>query len=83
MEEGEAAVRSDGFFLHNGGAKRPQAVGLWGVFSSSARDVLPCKCVFCSFAITTADTNERGRSERQTDRQIGRATKSERASEGE
>lgn len=44
-EAGEAAVRSDGFvFLHNGGAKRPQAVGLWGVFPSSARDVLPCKC---------------------------------------
>lgn len=44
-EVGEAAVRSDGFvFLHNGGAKRPQTVGLWGVFPSSARDVLPCKC---------------------------------------
>lgn len=44
-EVGETAVRSDGFvFLHNGGAKRPQAVGLWGVFPSSARDVLPCKC---------------------------------------
>lgn len=53
-EVGEAAVRSDGFvFLHNGGAKRPQTVGLWGVFPSSPRDVLPCKfslrfflCVF-------------------------------------
>lgn len=44
-EVGETAVRSDGFvFLHNGGAKRPQTVGLWGVFPSSARDVLPCKC---------------------------------------
>lgn len=42
-EEGEE-VRSVGFvFSHNGGAKRPQTVGLWGVFSSSARDVLPRK----------------------------------------
>lgn len=41
--EGEE-VRSVGFvFSHNGGAKRPQTVGLWGVFSSSARDVLPRK----------------------------------------
>lgn len=45
VKGGEAVVWSDGFvFLHNGGAKRPQAVGLWGVFPSSARDVLPCKC---------------------------------------
>lgn len=29
------------FFSHNGGAKRPQTVGLWGVLPSSARDVLP------------------------------------------
>lgn len=51
-EVGEAAVRSDGFvFLHNGGAKRPQTVGLWGVFPSSPRDVLPCK--FLSFFFFT------------------------------
>lgn len=48
-EVGEAAVRSDGFvFLHNGGAKRPQTVGLWGVFPSSPRDVLPCKFLYVS-----------------------------------
>lgn len=49
-EVGEAAVRSDGFvFLHNGGAKRPQTVGLWGVFPSSSRDVLSCKCYVTLF----------------------------------
>jgi len=49
-------VRNDGFvFLHNGGAKRPQTVGLWGVFPSSARDVLPCKCLLPSLLKTMLD----------------------------
>lgn len=56
-EAGEAVVRSDGFvFLHNGGAKRPQTVGLWGVFPSSARDVLPCKCFCHVFAFLSSIT---------------------------
>lgn len=62
-EAGEAVVRSDGFvFLHNGGAKRPQTVGLWGVFPSSARDVLPCKCfchVFAFLSLITTSSKER------------------------